>query len=356
MTNTKTSTVSSTIIDDDEFQASSEDIDIKPWDLPYWKGAPKQEAKEEVEVVDEQEVDFVEPLTVEELEKISNEAYDEGFLQGLNEGREKGELEGKAQGLAAGKKEGKAQGQQEGNRIGFEAGQAEGLALGKDEITKAAASLAQLSRQLEQSLVEKDSALPQVISQLIKTACETIIERELEQGDKQITQKIFSALDQLPNGAENIHIFISSADALHLEHGLSSSGREMHFDIDDALATGSARITTKQSLIEFSHSDRMQQVFEYIDQQCEKLDLSDIDGEAELDVSLDIDELDVDELDIDELDIDAESESTQELEIQLDEGNAAGENDSAIEKPLSVEPFSEEQPREEQAADKEDSE
>jgi len=349
MTNTITSTITSTMTDDEEFQASSEDIDIKPWDLPYWKGAPKQEVKQEVEVEDdvEQEVDFVEPLTVEELEKISNEAYDEGFLQGLNEGREKGELEGKAQGLAAGKKEGKAQGQQEGNRIGFEAGQAEGLALGKDEITKAAASLAQLSRQLEQSLAEKDSALPQVISQLIKTACETIIERELEQGDNQITQKIFRALDQLPNGAENIHIFISSADALHLEHGLSSSGREMHFDIDDTLATGSARITTKQSLIEFSHSDRMQQVFEYIDQQCEKLDLSDIDGEAELDIPVEVDELAVDELAVDESDID---------ELDVNEGISAGENESATELQSHEEQSHEEQPDAEQAADKEDSE
>ncbi len=274
-----TTPVTNDMNDEEEFQASSEDIDIKPWELPYWKGAPKQEAKEEVEVVEE-EVDYVEPLTVEELEKISNEAHEEGFLQGLNEGREKGEAEGKAEGAIAGKEEGYKQGQQEGNRIGFEAGQAEGHALGKDEITQAAENLAKLSQQLEQSLIEKDAALPQVLSQLIKTACETIIERELEQGDNQITQKVIRALDQLPSGAENIHIFVSSADALHLEHGLSNSGRDMHFDIDDALATGSARIVTKQSLIEFSHQERMQQVFEFIDQQCEKLDLDDLEGEV----------------------------------------------------------------------------
>lgn len=266
--------------DDEEFQASSEDIDIKPWDLPYWRGGPKESQVVKQEEVEEEEVDVVEPLTVEELEAIRNEGYEEGFLQGLNEGREKGEKEGKEQGLIEGRETGNKEGKQEGNRIGFEAGEAEGLASGKDEINQAAENLSKLTQQLEQSLVDKDSALPQVISQLIRTACETIIERELEQGDNQITQKVISALDQLPGGAENIKIFVSPGDALHLEHGLSNSGREMHFDIDEGLSVGSARITTTQSLLEFSHRDRMEKVFELIDQQCEKLDLSDIAGET----------------------------------------------------------------------------
>lgn len=266
--------------DDGEFQASSEDIDIKPWDLPYWRGAPKEDKTDVVEDVIEEEVEVVEPITVEELEKIRREGYEEGFLQGLNEGREKGEKEGYEQGLVIGKEEGHKEGKQEGNRIGFEAGQAEGLALGKEEISQAASHLAQLGQQLEQSLVEKDAALPQVLSQLIQTACKTILERELEQGDNQISQKVTFALEQLPSGAKNVQIFVSTSDALHLEHGLSNSGREMHFNIDDSLTTGSARITTEHSLIEFSHSERMKKIFEFVEQQCEKLDLSDLAGEV----------------------------------------------------------------------------
>jgi flagellar assembly protein FliH len=271
--------------DDDDFQASSEDIDIKPWDLPYWRGGPK-DCENEASKADSnshQDVDIVEPLTVEGLEAIRNEGYEEGFLQGLNEGREKGTAQGLAEGRSEGHKEGHKQGHkqgtQEGNRIGFEAGQAEGLTSGKEDISEAASNLAKLTLQLEQSLVEKDSALPKVLSQLIRTACETIIERELEQGDNQITQKVSSALDQLPSGAENIQIYVGPSDAMHLEHGLSNSGREMHFDVDDALVAGSARITTVQSLIEFSLRERMETVFELIDQECGKLDLADIDGE-----------------------------------------------------------------------------
>ena len=264
--------------DDEEFQASSEDIDIKPWDLPYWKGTPKKDESdinaEEAEQLEE--VELVEPLTVEDIEKIRNEAYEEGFLQGLNEGRDKGEKEGREQGIALGKAEGLKQGQQEGNRIGFEAGEAEGLASGKQHIEQAATKLFQLSEQLQHSLIDKDAAIPQVISQLIQSACQKILERELEQGDNQITQKVIRALKELPAGAENIQIFVSSADALHLEHGLSSSGREMHFDVDETLETGSARITTQQSLIEFSHKERMDKIFDLVESECEKLDLEDV--------------------------------------------------------------------------------
>jgi flagellar assembly protein FliH len=160
--------------DDEEFQASSEDIDIKPWDLPYWKGTPKKDESdinaEEAEQLEE--VELVEPLTVEDIEKIRNEAYEEGFLQGLNEGRDKGEKEGREQGIALGKAEGLKQGQQEGNRIGFEAGEAEGLASGKQHIEQAATQLFQLSEQLQHSLIDKDAAIPQVISQLIQSACQ----------------------------------------------------------------------------------------------------------------------------------------------------------------------------------------
>jgi flagellar assembly protein FliH len=268
--------------EEEEFKAGSEDIEIKPWDLPYWRGGPvKDDAHSEVPETMEEEVEVVEPITVEELEAIRSEGYEEGFLQGLNEGREKGEAEGKKQGLIDGKEAGCQEGKQEGNRIGFEAGQAEGLAAGKEEITLAADNLAKVVKQLEQRLSEKDAALPQVLSQLIKTACETIIERELQQGDDQIVNKVTAALKQLPGGAENIQVFVSRSDAVYLEQGLTYLGQQVDFEIDDALVTGSARITTKQSLIEFSHQERMQKVFELIDSQCEKLDLTDIEGEQQ---------------------------------------------------------------------------
>lgn len=261
--------------DEDEFQASSEDIDIKPWDLPFWKGGPeKSKAAQANEVQNQHEdIEVVTPLTVEDIEKIRSEAYEEGFLQGLNEGRDKGEIEGKASGLEIGKKEGLELGKEEGRAIGFKAGEEEGLASGKQEIADAAVQLANLSKQLEQSLVEKDSAIPHVLSQLIQSACASILERELQQGDDQITQKVIRALDELPAGADNIKIYISPQDAQYLNRGLVTAGRDMQFDEDESLVTGSARITTKQSLLEFSHKERMDKIFEVIEQECEKLDV-----------------------------------------------------------------------------------
>lgn len=325
--------------EDEEFQASSEDIEIKPWDLPYWSGGPAVKKKPALDEKDsEDEVEVVEPITVEELETIRNEGYEEGFLQGLNEGREKGEKEGKATGKSEGHKEGHKQGTQEGNRLGFEAGQAEGLAAGKEEIAVAVSNLAKLTQQLEQSLVEKDSALPAVLSQLIKTACETIIGRELEQGDDQITQKVLMALEQLPSGAENIKIFVSSADSTFLEEGLKTAGCEMNYKVDASLETGSARITTTQSLLEFSLQERMGAVFERIDQECEKLDLTDIEGEPLIesnkdnesiaDDTLGIEESGVDEAEVDETEVEELDGGTKEsLDAELDTSIDAETND-----------------------------
>ncbi len=299
--------------EEEEFKSGSEDIDIKPWDLPYWRGGPKKTKaellaeKEQAEAEAEEEVEVVEPITVEELEAIRSEGYEEGFLQGLNEGREKGEAEGKNEGHIEGKEEGYKEGKQEGNRIGFEAGQAEGLAAGKDEIELATENLVSVVKQLEQRLSEKDAALPQVLSQLIKTACETIIERELEQGDDQIVKKLTAALNQLPGGAEEVQVFVSPIDVPYLEQGLTYLGRKIDFEIDESLATGSARITTKQSLVEFSHQERMQKVFELIDSQCEKLDLTDIDGEQQEDV-------------VEESEVAEETEASEKVDVTEESG------------------------------------
>ena len=299
--------------EEEEFKSGSEDIDIKPWDLPYWRGGPKKTKaellaeKEQAEAEAEEEVEVVEPITVEELEAIRSEGYEEGFLQGLNEGREKGEAEGKNEGHIEGKEEGYKEGKQEGNRIGFEAGQAEGLAAGKDEIELATENLVSVVKQLEQRLSEKDAALPQVLSQLIKTACETIIERELEQGDDQIVKKLTAALNQLPGGAEEVQVFVSPIDVPYLEQGLTYLGRKIDFEIDESLATGSARITTKQSLVEFSHQERMQKVFELINSQCEKLDLTDIDGEQQEDV-------------VEESEVAEETEASEKVDVTEESG------------------------------------
>ena len=322
--------------EDEEFQASSEDIEIKPWDLPYWSGGPAVKKKPALDEKDsEDEVEVVEPITVEELETIRNEGYEEGFLQGLNEGREKGEKEGIATGKSEGHKEGHKQGTQEGNRLGFEAGQAEGLAAGKEEIALAASNLAKLTQQLEQSLVEKDSALPAVLSQLIKTACETIIGRELEQGDDQITQKVLMALEQLPSGAENIKIFVSSADSTFLEEGLKTAGCEMNYKVDASLETGSAKITTTQSLLEFSLQERMDVVFERIDQECEKLDLTDIEGEPLIesnnnDESIADDTSGIEESGIEESGVESKESLDAELDTSIDT-ETTNKPDAAIE-------------------------
>jgi hypothetical protein len=116
---------------------------------------------------------------------------------------------------------------------------------------------------------------------------------------------------------------------VHLEHGLSNSGREMHFDIDESLSVGSARITTTQSLLEFSHRDRMDKVFELIDQQCEKLDLTDIAGEApveEIAVEEAVAEVPIEEVTVEEVTV--EETLTEETLAEPSEDIQVEQNES----------------------------
>ena len=257
-----------------EFQPTSEDIEIKSWELPNWNNSNSNNKK--IEVVETvKDIELAQPITVEELEVIRNNAYDEGFLQGLNEGREKGQQEGHELGLLEGKKEGHEsghqQGEQEGRQVGFEAGRAEGLDDGKISIDNASQQLASVLSQLQASVLEQDAALPQVVNQLVKVACENILGYELSQGDRTIFERVEQALEQLPDGEENIMLFISSSDAPYLEDGLARSRRHMAFEIDDQLDAGAARVVTKYSLIEFSTQERMEKVFEHLAQACQTL-------------------------------------------------------------------------------------
>ena len=116
---------------------------------------------------------------------------------------------------------------------------------------------------------------------------------------------------------------------------MSNCGREMHFDIDDALPTGSARITSKQSLVEVSHEERMRKVFELVDSQCEKLDLADIAGEQAEAEMTEADDVEYQQ-DSDTLNNDLDDGSVDDaVDNDLDDGSAL-ENDADIQedKPL----------------------
>lgn len=273
--------------------------DVKPWELPFWNQAgqrrepPKdyhennfskesetEATVEDIEVDDETlkpkekvveeevspQAEEHELPTVDEIEKIREQAHQEGFNAGKDQGYQEGLELGKKEGYEQGHQEGQEHGETEGKRVGFETGKAEGSATGMQEVVAASQHLKQIADQLRLACDEKDQQLPHVISQLIRSSVEMILQRELQDGDSTILQKVQRALEQLPAGSKDIKIYISAIDAEYFEQGLERINESLEYIIDDDLGVGSCRVETENTLIEYMQEERMQQVLEHVEQ------------------------------------------------------------------------------------------
>jgi len=288
--------------------------DVKPWELPFWNQAgqrrepPKdyhennfskesetEATVEDIEVDDETlkpkekvveeevspQAEEHELPTVDEIEKIREQAHQEGFNAGKNQGYQEGLELGKKEGYEQGHQEGQEHGETEGKRVGFETGKAEGSATGMQEVVAASQHLKQIADQLRLACDEKDQQLPHVISQLIRSSVEMILQRELQDGDSTILQKVQRALEQLPAGSKDIKIYISAIDAEYFEQGLERINESLEYIIDDDLGVGSCRVETENTLIEYMQEERMQQVLEHVEQSFLGIDNTESNAETE---------------------------------------------------------------------------
>jgi len=184
--------------------------------------APEPEPEPQIEEV---AVEDVKPLTLEEVEAIRQDAYNEGFATGEKDGFHAGQLKAK----------------QEAD-VALAAKLAHFLATGKalrDNATSPADAL-------EQGLVD-------LVSQMTRQ----VIQRELTTDSSQIRHVLREALKLLPMGAENIRIHVHPQD-----FELVKALRERHEETwrileDDALQPGGCRVETEQSRIDASVETRM---------------------------------------------------------------------------------------------------
>ena len=243
--------------DSDKDCLSEQEIaaEVQPWDLPYWANPPPEP------VVVEDEVPSVPLPTAEEVEAIIQSAHQDGYTQGLLEGREQGHQQGHQQGLqqglAEGKKQGLEQGLAEGRPLGFE----EGKTQGKDKVAEAVTAFETLAQRLIDPLAEQQTALESVLARLIEQALVAILRIPPEYTDQQLLQLIQETLKALPVGTEHIQVFLSTRDC----ELLTTLGQELAtvgLHADEQLESGSLRIETDTSLIDYRLEERLRQVLE----------------------------------------------------------------------------------------------
>ncbi|WP_341523215.1 flagellar assembly protein FliH [Pseudomonas sp. G.S.17] len=195
---------------------------------------PQQEPDPEPEVLPVEEepaemeevpLDEVQPLTLEELESIRQEAYNEGFATGEKEGFHSTQL-----------------------KVRQEA-----------EVALAAklASLEQLMANLLDPIADQDTQIERGVVLLVEHIARKVIQRELTADSRQIGNVLRDALKLLPMGAQNVRIFINPQDFAQVK-----ALRERHEETwrileDDSLQAGGCRIETEHSRIDASIETRI---------------------------------------------------------------------------------------------------
>ncbi|MET1078190.1 MAG: flagellar assembly protein FliH [Pseudomonas sp.] len=227
--------------------------------LPEPEAAP--EAPVEVPVVQppSQEVapEEVPTLSLEELEAIRQDAYNEGFATGEKDGFHAGQLKAR---------------------------QESEVALGAK-----LQRLEQVMVQLLEPIAEQDQQLEVALVHLVEHMARQVIQRELNADSSQIRHVLREALKLLPMGAGNVRIHINPQD-----FEMVKALRERHEETwkileDEALQPGGCRVESEHSRIDASVETRLSLALKQLfDQQREQAT-----NPAASDLHLDLDAVDV---------------------------------------------------------------
>lgn len=156
--------------------------------------------------------------TAEEIEAISQQAHDEGYQAGLEQGRMQAELE--------------------------------------------LQQLRPLLAQITETCLHTEGALADAVLELALLVAQQMVGDELRQHPKQLLAPIREALSAIPTATNPSKLFLSPADLQLLQ-------QDLHYELaddvwrlvaDEQLSTGSCRIETPNTQLEFSLASRWKKI------------------------------------------------------------------------------------------------
>ena len=195
---------------------------------PVVEPAPQPEPEPEIQAsVEEVPVETVQPITLEELEAIRQEAYNEGFSTG--------------------------------EKDGFHAGQLRARQEAELRLNEQLARLEQLMGHLLEPIAEQDQALELALVDLVAHVSREVIQRELHSDSSQLQQILSEALGLLPMGAGNLRIHVNPQD-FELVKALRERHEESWKIVEDsALEPGGCRVESQNSLVDATVETRLKQ-------------------------------------------------------------------------------------------------
>lgn len=206
-----------------------------------WKYEPPEEEEE------------ILPPTLEEIEAIRQNAYEEGLEQG------------KAEGLEKGYQEGFEKGQAEGHEQGQLAGHQEGLQAGEAIIQEQVAVWQQLMQQLHAPVDSVQQELQKELVALSVGLSRAVIKQEVSTNPEVIFQALAEALKVLPIGEKSYQIRMNPEDIALITAQYSPEDLERHNWIlveAPELMRGGCDISTENNAVDLTIERRCREVLD----------------------------------------------------------------------------------------------
>ena len=189
--------------------------------------------------IEDVEPESVQPMTLEQLEAIRQEAYNEGFSTGEKDGFHAGQLKARQEAQAA--------------------------------LEPKLAALEQVMNQLFEPINEQDHALEMTLVKLVSHIAREVVQRELTTDSSNLRQVLRAALKLLPSGAENISIHLNPQDYDQIKALRDRHEEDWRIIEDDALLPGGCRVESNHSRVDASIETRLSQALKQLfDQQREQ--------------------------------------------------------------------------------------
>ncbi len=186
-------------------------------------------------------------LTVEEIEAMQKQAYDEAFEQGRQEGFQ----EGKEEGIQQGQAEGFKQGFDEGSRKGYD----ENVHL----LRKQTAEFVSLLETLSEPFKKLDDQVEKELVELAIGIASQLVRREIKVDQGQIVAVVKEAVKSLPLAAQKITLKMHPEDADLVRSALMLDDMSPPWSIDEdpLISRGGCTVETGMSHVDATVENRL---------------------------------------------------------------------------------------------------
>ncbi|MBM7036329.1 flagellar assembly protein FliH [Vibrio ulleungensis] len=236
---------------DDEANLQPED-----WGLPDYTSQARGDVRETalnydpgwMPDLEETSEEAPKPLTLEEVEQIRQDAYQEGLMSGKEAGFNQGYEKGKEQGVAEGQKEGHAQGIEQG------------LEAAKEQVAEQAGQFVALADQLTQPLELMNSQVEKQLVDMVLHLTKEVTHVEVSINPQVILDTVKESVESLPMTFIDINFKLHPDDIDLIEQAYGKeplAERRWTLIAEPALNRGDLQIDAGDSRVDFMLEDRI---------------------------------------------------------------------------------------------------